>query len=66
MVRTNPDVFAEFSLVVATDVYDEEVLCLLDDICRRLEIPLIVAHAYGFIGYLRISSPEITSAYALV
>ena len=57
--ESQPHFFSQFSLVIASYLYlDEAALIKLERICRSLDIPLLVARSFGFIGMLRLSVPE--------
>mmetsp|Transcript_8982 Transcript_8982/g.19249 ORF Transcript_8982/g.19249 Transcript_8982/m.19249 type:complete len:537 (+) Transcript_8982:66-1676(+) len=57
LINTNPNFFADFSLVIATQLRETEVI-KLDEICRQHKTPLLIARSYGLVGYLRTSLPE--------
>ena len=57
ILKTNPDFFKQFTVVVATllpDAVIKELAALLWD----ANIPLIVAQAYGMLGYMRLAVRE--------
>ncbi|GAX80293.1 hypothetical protein CEUSTIGMA_g7731.t1 [Chlamydomonas eustigma] len=57
LMSSNPAFFSNFTLVIATQVHELETV-RLDELCRQMKIPLLVARSYGLVGYLRVSVPE--------
>jgi molybdopterin/thiamine biosynthesis adenylyltransferase len=56
-VAGTPEALAKYTLIVATGL-SEAALLAVADVCWRHGIPLLVARAYGLVGYLRIVVPE--------
>ncbi|XP_020104558.1 NEDD8-activating enzyme E1 regulatory subunit AXR1-like [Ananas comosus] len=59
LIDTNPSFFAQFTLVIATQLLENSLL-LLDKICRKANVMLVVARSYGLTGMVRISVKEHT------
>ncbi|CAL9099012.1 unnamed protein product [Musa acuminata var. zebrina] len=59
LIENNPSFFAEFTLVIATQLM-ETSLIKLDKICREANIMLVIARSYGLTGMVRISMKEHT------
>ena len=57
LLSSNPDFLSQFTLVIATQMKEQEAV-KLDEACRRLNVPLLLARSYGLVGYLRASLPE--------
>ena len=57
ILATTPDFFSSFSVVIVTELCEEKLL-QLSQILRKCSTPLIVACAYGLMGYIRIAVPE--------
>ena len=57
VLTTNPEFFSQFSSVVATEL-SEDKLCELSRILWKSNTPLLVACAYGLVGYIRIAVQE--------
>lgn len=57
VVSTSPDFFAQFTLVVATELPEADLL-KLSELLWRSSIPLLVARSYGLLGYIRIALPS--------
>ncbi|XP_068750209.1 NEDD8-activating enzyme E1 regulatory subunit-like [Montipora capricornis] len=57
LLRENSDFFKSFSVVIATQL-PEETLLNLGSLLWSNNIPLLVCHSYGFIGYMRIVLQE--------
>lgn len=57
LIESNPSFFTSFTLIIATQL-GEASLLKLDELCRRSNIPLIIARSYGLMGYLRVCSDE--------
>ncbi len=55
-VSTTPDFFTRFTLVVATELPESDLLKLAD-LLWKASIPLVVARSYGLLGYIRIALP---------
>ena len=59
LAASEPAFFAQFSLVVATQMADAALLPLAD-LLYAARVPLIVARSYGLLGYYRAVVPEHT------
>ncbi|KAK9798117.1 hypothetical protein WJX73_000766 [Symbiochloris irregularis] len=59
LLETNPDFFLSFTLVIATQMIEPDVI-KLEDLCHSLEIKLLVVRSYGLVGSLRASLQEQT------
>lgn len=57
LIETNPSFFAQFTLVIATQLVENSLL-KLDKICRQANVMLVVARSYGLTGLVRISLKE--------
>ncbi|XP_002975259.2 NEDD8-activating enzyme E1 regulatory subunit AXL [Selaginella moellendorffii] len=57
LLDSDPGFFARFTLVIATQMRDRS-LVILDEVCRRFSVMLLVARSYGLTGYVRISLRE--------
>ncbi|KAG1368339.1 NEDD8-activating enzyme E1 regulatory subunit AXR1 [Cocos nucifera] len=57
LIETNPSFFAQFTLVIATQLL-ENLLLKLDKICRQANVILVVARSYGLSGLVRVSLKE--------
>nr|XP_029120897.1 NEDD8-activating enzyme E1 regulatory subunit AXR1 isoform X2 [Elaeis guineensis] len=57
LIETNPSFFAQFTLVIATQLLENSLL-KLDKICRQANVILVVARSYGLTGLVRISLKE--------
>eukprot|EP00897_Mesotaenium_endlicherianum_P006793 jgi/Mesen1/6141/ME000314S05147 len=57
LIETNPGFFADFTLVIATQM-TEAALIKLDAICRQHGVQLLIARSYGLAGLVRISVEE--------
>ena len=57
ILETTPDFFSQFTAVIATELSDESLLKLAQVVWKS-ETPLLVARAYGLLGYLRIAIPH--------
>ncbi|KAN0024848.1 hypothetical protein ACTFIV_009257 [Dictyostelium citrinum] len=57
LINNNISFFKDFSLVVANRLPEEAVLTL-SQYLNEQNIPLLITNSYGYIGYLRISTPE--------
>lgn len=57
VLATSPEFFSKYSVVIATEL-SEEKLQLLSQVLWKCSTPLLVACAYGLIGYIRIATPE--------
>ena len=57
ILETTPDFFTQFTVVIATDLSDEQLL-MLAQLLWKLAIPLLIARVYGLVGYLRIAVPH--------
>ncbi|CAK0763153.1 hypothetical protein CVIRNUC_003029 [Coccomyxa viridis] len=59
LIENNPAFFADFQLVLATQMREQDLM-QLDAICRKGKVPLLIARSYGLVGYLRASLSEQT------
>jgi len=57
VLDSRPEFLNAFNLVIATQLPTKE-LTKVAEICAARKIPLIVAHAYGFMGYIRLMLNE--------
>ncbi|KAF5837956.1 hypothetical protein DUNSADRAFT_3617 [Dunaliella salina] len=57
LINSNPQFFHQFTVVVATQMREQE-LVKLDEICREQKITLVAVRSYGLMGLLRPSLPE--------
>ena len=57
ILSTNPDFFSQFSVVVATELAEEEQLQLSRELWKS-SVPLLIVSVYGLIGYVRIAVQE--------
>ncbi|KAJ3211761.1 Phosphomannomutase [Entophlyctis luteolus] len=57
VIETNRDFFDNYSLVVAAELGQSDIIAL-SKICVEKSIPLMVVKSYGFVGYLRIQTNE--------
>ena len=57
VLSTNPDFFSKFSVVVATELPEDKLLHL-SQVLWKFSTPLLVACAYGLMGYVRIAVQE--------
>lgn len=62
IITNNPTFFDQFSLVIATDVPDQNQLGQLANLLWASNTPLVVVTAYGMVGYLRL----VTSCHEVV
>lgn len=53
LIRSNPDFFNSFDLIIASQLKEPDALAL-DELCRARQIKLLLARSYGLIGYLRV------------
>ena len=53
LIETTPEYFCNFSVIIATDVVEDDIKKLSEFLWGQ-NIPLLIAKCYGFIGYLRI------------
>uniref|UniRef100_K3W937 NEDD8-activating enzyme E1 regulatory subunit n=1 Tax=Globisporangium ultimum (strain ATCC 200006 / CBS 805.95 / DAOM BR144) TaxID=431595 RepID=K3W937_GLOUD len=53
VLQTEPNYLDQFSLVIATQC-DEATVALLGDLCAQKNLPLLVVHSYGLVGYFRL------------
>ena len=58
IIQHEIDFFKKFSLVIATDLEEEDLL-KLGEFCYANEIALVVVRICGFYGYLRLIIPEL-------
>lgn len=58
ILESNSAIFASFSAVIASNLYNERVLIKLSEILWNLNIPLIVCYSIGFIGYIQLQIKE--------
>ncbi|KAI9243996.1 amyloid beta precursor protein binding protein 1 [Phascolomyces articulosus] len=59
LIHTQPEFFDVFSMVIATNLMEQDILAL-GDICHRTEKTLITVQSKGLAGLFRIQSPEHT------
>lgn len=59
LIETNVDYFASFTLVIATELPETSLLKLAQFLYDK-QVPLFVVRSYGFLGYLRVITPEHT------
>jgi amyloid beta precursor protein binding protein 1 len=59
LIQESPEFFANFTLVIASNV-PEQPLLQLGAICFKHNITLLSIRSYGLIGYLRVVVPEHT------
>lgn len=57
LLSSNPEFFAQFTLVIATQMKEQSLLTL-DTICRKRNVMLLIARSYGLVGLIRISVKE--------
>ncbi|KAK6174690.1 hypothetical protein SNE40_017921 [Patella caerulea] len=57
LIENNPDFFASFTIVIATNM-DEKSLLQLGELLWNLHVPLLICRCYGFIGYIRLVVKE--------
>ena len=57
ILKTNPEFFTEFAIVIATELSESDLLKLAE-ILWKSSTPLLVARSYGLFGYLRIAVPN--------
>lgn len=58
ILESNSSIFASFSAVIASNIYNERTLIKLSEILWNLNIPLIVCYSIGFIGYIQLQIKE--------
>jgi NEDD8-activating enzyme E1 regulatory subunit len=58
-LKHSPDYIRNFSVVVASEIQEVDLLHL-SDICRKFGIPLVLVRSYGMFGYCRIDLEEHT------
>jgi len=59
LINNEPNFFKKFTVVIANDLADEPLL-KLSKLCYDNHIVLVVTNVYGFLGYIRLVSPEHT------
>ncbi|XP_014242902.1 NEDD8-activating enzyme E1 regulatory subunit isoform X2 [Cimex lectularius] len=59
LLENNPNFFSNFSVVIATAI-PERSLVPLSELLWTLNIPLVIAKSFGFIGYTRLQVKEHT------
>lgn len=59
VLDADPAFFSKFSVVIATQL-QEKALLRLAAACWTAGVPLLIARAYGMIGYMRLVVPEHT------
>jgi NEDD8-activating enzyme E1 regulatory subunit len=59
LIASKPDFFAQFALVIATQMPLSQ-LAALSSVLSASKIPLLAVRTYGLIGYLRLYAPEHT------
>ncbi|KAI9496705.1 putative NEDD8-activating enzyme E1 regulatory subunit [Zychaea mexicana] len=57
LIRTQPEFFDQFSMVIATNLVEQDVLAL-GDICDKTKKTLVTVHCKGLFGLFRIQAPE--------
>jgi amyloid beta precursor protein binding protein 1 len=57
LLESNPAFFAQFTLVIATQM-TEAPLLKLEEICRQQQVMLVIARSYGLSGLVRLSVRE--------
>ena len=57
ILSTNPDFFSQFSVVVATELPEDKQLLLSRELWKS-SVPLLIACAYGLMGYIRVVVQE--------
>ena len=57
VLDSRPDYLAPFSLVIATQLPGKDAAHVAAA-CAAASVPLLIAHAYGLLGYLRLVLPE--------
>lgn len=57
LLDAQPDFFDHFSLVIATQMRESELI-RLEAATRKAGVPLLVARSFGLVSYLRVSGPE--------
>ncbi|KAH7424562.1 hypothetical protein KP509_11G013600 [Ceratopteris richardii] len=57
IINVNPDFFSQFTLVIATQMKEQSLL-MLDAICRKQGVMLLIARSFGLTGLIRISLKE--------
>jgi len=57
LLDSQPEFFKDFSMVLATQMREPDLL-KLDALCRQNGVALLIVRSYGLMGYLRISVPE--------
>ena len=60
ILESNPDLFANFSVVCAANIFNEKTLIKLSKILWRLNVPFLLCCTIGFVGYLRFQVAEHT------
>ncbi|KAI8901918.1 hypothetical protein BC833DRAFT_575555 [Globomyces pollinis-pini] len=59
IIHHESDFFKQFNLIIVTELAERDLL-LLDGICQKWNIPLVIVRIYGFLGYFRIINSEHT------
>lgn len=62
LLNSRPEYFKSFTVIIANNL-EEGALLKLSHLCWENEIVLVVTHTVGFLGYLRIQTPEHPSIY---
>ena len=57
LINEQPEFFKQFTVVIATQLPDSSTLPL-SRILWSQKVPLILLRSYGFIGYIRVATPE--------
>lgn len=57
LLESNPAFFAQFTLVIATQM-TEAPLLKLEEVCRQQKVMLVMARSYGLAGLVRLSFTE--------
>ena len=57
LIDSNPTFLSQFTLVISTQTREQDA-AKLDEWCRKLNVPLLLARSYGLAGCIRASLPE--------
>ncbi|CAG2106815.1 unnamed protein product, partial [Medioppia subpectinata] len=60
LLESNPNFFANFSLVIATNVNNDKSFNRLCQVLWQNNVPLIACNSIGFVGYIRLQIKEQT------
>lgn len=58
VLDSNPKLFANFSVVIASNVWQESILGRLSKLLWQLDVPLVVCYSLGFIGSIQVQVKE--------